>query len=429
MNIEKIIELLNKSHSPFHVVNVVKNILIENGFIEINEFDSFNIELNKKYFVIRNDSSIIVFKTPKNISNFHFQIEASHTDSPTFKLKQHPIISSNGCTLLNVEPYGGMIMSSWFDKPLSFAGRVVVKHGNTIETKLLDIEKDLLIIPNVAIHMNREINSGYKYNPAVDTLPIMSLSEVNFDDLLKSQLHSDDEIISHDLYLYNREKARVCGLNDEMLSSPRIDNLTSVYLSLNAIINSTSSDALQVFAAFDNEEVGSKTRQGAGSTFLADILWRISNSLGISQEEYYQAIAKSSLISVDNGHAIHPNHPEYSDQNKVFLNKGILVKYNASESYTSNALSSSIIKVIAKDNDIAVQDFENKSNIRGGSTLGNISTSQVSVLSVDIGLPQLAMHSSNEVCAVNDIEEMKKLLIKYFDYSITVKNGSITFKK
>ena len=429
MNIEKIIELLDKSHSPYHVVNIIKNILVTNGFKEVEEFESFNVELNKKYFSIRNDSSIIAFKTPTNLSNYHFQIEASHTDSPTFKLKQHPVISSNGCTLLNVEPYGGMIISSWFDKPLSFAGRVVVKNGNFVETKLIDIDKDLLIIPNVAIHMNREINSGYKYNPAVDLLPIMSLNEVNFEDLLKSHLNSNEEIISHDLYLYNREQAKICGLNDEILSSPRIDNLTSVYLSLNAIINSTSSDALQVFAAFDNEEVGSKTRQGAGSTFLSDILKRISHSLGVSCEEYHQAIAKSSLLSVDNGHAIHPNHPEYSDQNKVFLNKGILIKYNASESYASNALSSSIVKVIAKENGIDVQDYENKSNIRGGSTLGNISTSQVSVLSVDIGLPQLAMHSSNEVCAINDIEHMKKLLIKYFNYSIVVKSGSITFQK
>ena len=429
MNIEKLINLLNKSHSQFHVVEIVKNILKENDFKEINEFDSFNVELNKKYFVIRNDSSIIAFKTPSNTNNFHFQIEASHTDSPTFKLKQNPVVTSNGATVLNVEPYGGMIMSSWFDKPLSFAGRVVFKNGNLVSTKLLDIEKDLLVIPNVAIHMNREINSGYKYNPAVDLLPILSLSEVNFNDLLKSFLGQDTEIISHDLYLYNREEAKLCGLNNEMLSSPRIDNLSSVYLSLNAIINAKNSDSVQVFAAFDNEEVGSRTRQGAGSTFLSDILWRISHSLGIDCEAYHQALAKSTLISVDNGHAIHPNHPEYSDKNKVYMNKGVLIKYNANESYTSNALSSSIIKVIAKENNIDVQDFENRSDIRGGSTLGNISTSQVSILSVDIGLPQLAMHSSNELCAVKDIKDMTLLLVKYFEYSIVVNNGNILFNK
>ena len=203
-----------------------------------------------------------------------------------------------------------------------------------------------------------------------------------------------------------------------MLSSPRIDNLSSVYLSLNAIINAKNSDSVQVFAAFDNEEVGSRTRQGAGSTFLSDILWRISHSLGIDCEAYHQALAKSTLISVDNGHAIHPNHPEYSDKNKVYMNKGVLIKYNANESYTSNALSSSIIKVIAKENNIDVQDFENRSDIRGGSTLGNISTSQVSILSVDIGLPQLAMHSANETIGSKDICYMYKALLEFYNSTI-----------
>ena len=225
MNIEKIIELLDKSHSPYHVVNIIKNILVANGFKEVEEFESFNVELNKKYFSIRNDSSIIAFKTPTNLSNYHFQIEASHTDSPTFKLKQHPVISSNGCTLLNVEPYGGMIMSSWFDKPLSFAGRVVVKNGNFVETKLIDIDKDLLIIPNVAIHMNREINSGYKYNPAVDLLPIMSLNEVNFEDLLKSHLNSNEEIISHNAVLNDRKHLILSGVLDVEKFDENIDRI------------------------------------------------------------------------------------------------------------------------------------------------------------------------------------------------------------
>lgn len=429
MNIEKIINLLNKSHSQFHVVKIVKDILLENNFVELNEYDAFDVEINKKYFVIRNDSSIIAFKTPASLENYHFQIEASHTDSPTFKLKQNPIVSNNGCTSLNVEPYGGMIMSTWFDKPLSIAGRVVVKDKNTVKTELLDIDKNLLVIPNVAIHMNREINNGYKYNPAVDLLPVISLSNVDFNELLKQELGTDLEIISHDLYLYNRDQATLCGLHNEMLSSPRLDNLTSVYLSLESLIDASNNDSVQVFAAFDNEEVGSKTRQGAASTFLSDILRRISRSLGIKCEGHQQALAKSSLISVDNGHAVHPNHPELSDKHKSYMNQGVLIKYNASESYTSNALSSSIIKVLAHENKILIQDSENRSDIRGGSTLGNISTSQVSILSVDIGLPQLAMHSSNELCAIKDIEEMSKLLKSYYNCSITIKNGSITFKK
>ena len=427
MCIDKLIELLDKSHSSFHVVNLVKELLVSKGFEEINEFDSFDIKLDSKYFVVRNDSSIIAFKTPKNLENYHFQIAASHTDSPTFKLKQNPIVKTVEGSSLNVEPYGGMIMSSWFDKSLSIAGRVVVKDQNSVKTMFLDIEKDLLVIPNVAIHMNRDINSGFKYNPAVDTLPLISTDDVDFKTLLQNELKFDGEILSHDLYLYSRENAKLCGLNKEFLMSPRIDNLTSVYSSLCGLIHAENNDSLQVLAAFDNEEVGSRTRQGAGSTFLQDILVRVSKSLGIKKEQYHQAVAKSSVLSVDNGHAIHPNHPELSDKNKVYLNKGILIKYNASETYTSNALSSSIVKYLAAENNIPTQDFENRSDMRGGSTLGNISTAQVSALTVDIGLPQLAMHSSTELCAIEDIKNMTKLIKSYFNASITVKNGSIYF--
>lgn len=415
MKIQELITLLNKSYSQFHVVKICKEILDKNNFIQLDEKSKFNLEYGKNYYVTRNDSSIIAFKIPAEPAYFRFQVVASHTDSPTFKLKQNPIFKSGNYVSLNVEPYGGMIMSSWLDRPLSIAGRVVVRENNELKSHIVNVDKNLLFIPNVAIHMNRNINSGYEYNPAVDLIPLLSKDNMTLNSLFDNQFQ---EIVAHDLYLYNRDEARLCGMNDEFLSSPKIDNLTSVYTSLFALLNSENSDTINVFVAFDNEEVGSRTRQGAGSTFLADTLKRISINLKIDEESYLMSIAKSTLISVDNGHAIHPNHPEYSDKNPVILGEGPIIKYNASESYTTNALSSSLVQTIAKEAGVKIQHFENKSNIRGGSTLGNISIGQISILSADIGVAQLAMHSANEMCSTNDILDLYNLLLNYFNTNI-----------
>ena len=425
-SLDKLIELLNKSHSQFHVVYNIKNELLNAGFKEIKENEQFKLELGHNYFVTRNDSSIIAFKIPSEIKDYHFQITAAHNDSPTFKLKQSPLFKVNNTYSLNVEPYGGMIMSTWLDRPLSIAGRVIVKTETGVETKLIDVDKDLLVIPNVAIHMNREVNSGYKFNPAVDLLPLVSSTskEITINDLLGIK----NEILAHDLFLYNRDHSKVVGLEDEFLSSPRIDDLGSTYSCLLGLINSKNT-TIDVLAAFDNEEVGSLTRQGANSTFLKDTLKRITKSLGYDCDTHYQALAKSSLLSVDNAHAINPNHPEYSDKTKVLLNEGVVIKYNANQSYTTDALSSSIVKTLLNNRGHKIQDFSNRSDLRGGSTLGNISNSEVSLVSADIGLPQLAMHSANELCGVKDIDDMVYLIKDYYSTNIIVDKDKISFNK
>ena len=425
-SINKIVELLNKSHSQFHVVENIKNELLANNFIEIKENKDFKLEKGKSYFTTRNDSSIIAFKIPAEIKDFHFQITAAHNDSPTFKLKQQPLFKVFNTYSLNVEPYGGMIMSTWLDRPLSIAGRVVVKTETGVESRLIDVDKDLLVIPNVAIHMNREINSGYRWNPAVDLLPLVSSTnkEITMNDLLGIK----DEIIAHDLFLYNRDHSKLVGLEDEFLSSPRIDDLGSTYSCLLGLIASKN-NSIDVLAAFDNEEVGSLTRQGANSTFLKDTLRRITKALGFSCDEFYQAIAKSSLLSVDNAHAINPNHPEYSDKTKVLLNNGVVIKYNANQSYTTDALSSSIVKTLLNELGLKIQEFTNRSDLRGGSTLGNISNSEISLVSADIGIPQLAMHSTNELCGVSDVEDMVALIKNYYSTDIIVDRNKITFTK
>ena len=425
-NVNKLIELLNKSHSQFHVVENLKNELLNAGFEEIKENESFLLELGHNYFTTRNDSSLIAFKIPSKVENLHFQITAAHNDSPTFKLKQDPLFKVNNTYSLNVEPYGGMIMSTWLDRPLSIAGRIVVKTSDGVEAKLIDVDKDLLVIPNVAIHMNRQVNSGYAFNPACDLIPLVSSSEKEI--TLNDVLGVKEEIIAHDLFLYNRDHSKIVGLEDEFLSSPRIDDLASTYSCLLGLIASNN-NSIDVLAAFDNEEVGSLTRQGANSTFLKETLLRISKAIGNNKENHFQALARSSLLSVDNAHAVNPNHPEYSDKTKVLLNKGVVIKYNANQSYTTDALSSSIVKTLLKEDGLNIQEFSNRSDLRGGSTLGNISNSEVSLVSADIGIPQLAMHSTNELCGVKDIEDMVTLITSYYSHDIIVDKNKISIKK
>ena len=426
----QLIDLLSRSYSQFHVVNNIKERLLKLGFVQLSEHNLTQIEKGKNYFITRNDSSLIAFKVPENISDIKFNITAAHTDSPTLKIKPNPVIKRNNVTLLNVEPYGGLIMPTWLDRPLSLAGRVYYEEDNQIKNSLIAIERELLFIPNVCIHMNRNINDGYKYNPAVDLLPILSTCEedVNFENILKSELGLKDEakILSHDLFLFNCDTPKIVGLNNDFLASSRLDDLASTYSSLLGFENATNEEAISIYAAFDNEEVGSLTRQGANSTFLKDILSRITKSLDY---DYETSIANSVLLSIDNAHANHPNHPELSDQStKVLLNNGIVIKYNANQKYTSDALSSCIVKKICENEKLNYQEYTNRSDLRGGSTLGNISNSEVSLISVDIGLAQLAMHSSYEIMGLNDIIDMVNLTKAFFSSDITISNTAITIE-
>ena len=420
MEIENILNLLNHSYSPFHVVNNIEKELLKKGFQELAEKEDFRLEKGKSYFVKRNGSSIIAFTLPKGKAN-SFRITSSHTDSPTFKLKPNPIITYKNLLLLNTEPYGGGIYYSWMDRPLSIAGRLLVEDENGINSKLFAIEENLLTIPSVAIHMNRDINSNASFNPAKDMIPLLGNVEkdFSFSNYLKEKagLRSEETIIAHDLFLFSREKALLTGLNQEFVSSPRLDDLGSVYTSLFGFMNEKKdNDSVSLFVSFDNEEVGSLTRQGANSTFLSDILKRIASLLG---NDYRTMVANSVMLSIDNGHANHPNHPGYSDPTTdVELNKGVVIKYNANQKYTTDAISSALIKGIAAKENLLIQEYTNRSDLKGGSTLGNISNSEVSLLCADIGLPQLAMHSSYELVGKNDMKDMIHLVSSFYETKI-----------
>ena len=428
--LKDLMNFLDSSVTMFHAINECEKVLQNCGYIYLPENEKWNIRAGK-YYTKRNSSSLIAFDIANG--DYHFQISAAHSDSPTFKLKDRPIIESNGYLKLNVEAYGGMIDATWLDKPLTLAGRVMVDTGCGIETRLLFIDKDLLIIPNVPIHFNREINKGFAFNNQVDMLPVFSagnLSEADFYKMLAKELGVKPEaILAKDLYLVNRQKAAVIGYDNELISSGRLDDLECVYTSLLGFIEAMNNDHINVFAVFDNEEVGSVTKQGAMSTFLVSTLNRINKALGKSDEDYYRAIAKSMLISCDNAHAIHPNHPELFDvKNRPVLNKGIAIKESANQKYTTDAFSRAVLKKILDKNNIPYQTFANRSDIIGGSTLGNLSNTAVSMNAVDIGLPQLAMHSAYETAGAKDVEYAIEALRAFFETNIDIKDDKVSLE-
>ena len=425
-----LMNFLDSSVTMFHAINECEKVLKDSGYIYLPENEKWNIRAGK-YYTKRNSSSLIAFDIANG--DYHFQISAAHSDSPTFKLKDRPIIESNGYLKLNVEAYGGMIDATWLDKPLTLAGRVMVDTEYGIETRLLFIDKDLLIIPNVPIHFNREINKGFAFNNQADMLPVFSagnLSEADFDKMLAKELGVKPEaILAKDLYLVNRQKATVIGYDNELISSGRLDDLECVYTSLLGFIEAMNNDHINVFAVFDNEEVGSVTKQGAMSTFLVSTLNRINKALGKSDEDYYRAIAKSMLISCDNAHAIHPNHPELFDvKNRPVLNKGIAIKESANQKYTTDAFSRAVLKKILDNKNIPYQTFANRSDIIGGSTLGNLSNTAVSMNAVDIGLPQLAMHSAYETAGAKDVEYAIEALRAFFETNIDIKDDKVSLE-
>ncbi len=421
-NAEILIKFIKESPSAFHAVQNIKNRLLNEGMTELKEHETWNIVPGGKYFVTRNMSSIIAFKVPEN-DFAGFNIVTSHSDSPTFKIKENEeIVVNDEYVKLNTEKYGGMIMSTWFDRPLSVAGRIVVREGNSFITKLVDIDKDLLVIPNVAIHMDRTVNDGKKYNPQVDLLPLMGdiRCKGKFMDMVaESAGVKKEEIISTDLFLYNRQEGAVIGANNEYILSPKLDDLQCAFSSMEGFIKSNPEKSIAVYVVYDNEEVGSGTKQGAASTFLFDTLTRLSTALGKDNRDYLKALASSFMISADNAHAVHPNQPSLADPtNKPYINKGIVIKYNANQRYTSDAVSAAIFKGILDDLKISYQSFANRSDIAGGSTLGNISNTQVALNTVDIGLPQLAMHSAYETAGVKDTTDFINVCEKFYNLSV-----------
>lgn len=408
--------LLETSYSPFHAIKNMEEKLLETGFVCLDEKAKYVLKEGGSYYVKRNDSSILAFRLPLSDKPLSFRIAAVHSDSPTFKIKPNPLLQKGNLLSLNVEPYGGSIYSTWTDRPLSFAGRVVVKGEEGVSTRLLAIDEDLLEIPNLCIHMNREANNGFAYNPAKDLIPVFGYAEEGFDfnAYLLEKLGVKGEVLAHDLFLYNRDKPRFVGRNGEFLVAGRLDDLASAYTTLLGFLEGKSEEAADVFVCFDNEEVGSLTKQGANGDFLKNNLDRILIALG-KHDERGEVLARSFLLSVDNAHANHPNYPEISDPTThVSLGGGIVIKYNANQKYTSDATSAAYVKEIAKEAGVPVQEYTNRSDLRGGSTLGNISNSELSLNSCDIGLAQLAMHSSNELLAVKDLAYMVNLTSAYF---------------
>ena len=415
---QEIISLLDRSHSVFHVVKNMKERLQKKGFKELKESEPFALEKGGKYFVERNGSSILAFAVPSKPKP-GFRIVATHNDSPTFVLKPSPILNQAGVSKLSVEPYGGAIYYSWLDRPLSLAGRVYSKEGDKVVCTLVDIEEDLLVIPSLAIHQNREVNKGVELNAAIDMVPLWNEGAVeeDFKAYLSDKTKIPGEILSFDLSLYVRTKATFTGKEGSMVLSPRLDDLSSAYASLLAVEDFNKEEGLiPVFLSLDNEEVGSLTAQGACSDFLHRTLERILASLGYNEEEKGIALSRSFLLSVDNGHANHPNHPEKADAStKVGLNQGIVLKWNAEQRYTTSGRSASFIKALCLQKGLAFQEFTNRSDLRGGSTLGNLSNGQVSLLSADIGMPMLAMHSAVELCGKKDMEDMVVLLSSFYE--------------
>lgn len=414
------------AHAPtaFHAVAELKNLLNRDGFEELHESERWEIEPGKKYYVTRNNSSIIAVQVGTDLDDYSFHVTASHSDSPTFKLKENAEIEiAKRYTMLNTEGYGGMICSTWFDRPLSLAGKVMIKDGNRLETHLVKVDRDLLMIPSLAIHMDRKINEGRSLNKQVDMLPILSGSVKGtgaVKKLIAEELGvSEENIYGMDLFLYNRMEAVRWGHDDEFIGCPRLDDLQCAFTSVKGFLAAENDRNINVYACFDNEEVGSGTKQGAASTFLYDVLWRMNKALGKDEEEFRRAVASSFMLSCDNAHAVHPNYRQKSDEtNCVYMNEGIVIKSHAGQKYTSDAVSVAIFKMLCEKAEVPVQFFSNRSDEAGGSTLGNIAMSQVSMNTVDIGLPQLAMHSAYETAGVKDMEYMVKAVTKFYASNI-----------
>lgn len=412
----------------------LKEELLEYGFEELSEYEKWSDLKNQgKYFVSKGDSSLIAFTVPENNADVGFNIVATHSDSPSFSIKTNPDIFENGYLKLNVDEYGGIIYYSWLDRTLSIAGRVITQKDGGYQSQFINIDEDLLIIPSQAYHQNREVNKENKLNPQVDMLPIMSLSNEDslakiIDTYLKENCISFDRICDYDLYLYNRDKAKLVGINQEFILAPRLDDLGCVYPAFKSFIEEAITHFnynFNVCCVFNNEEIGSLTQQGADSEFLMDTLKRIAEATNI---DLLTALRNSMVISADNGHAIHPNAPSKSDPtNKVELNKGIVIKNNPR--YTTDALTSSLFKGICDNANAKYQMFACRNDLRCGSTLGGLSQSHVSVNSIDIGLPQLAMHSATETMGSKDIQYLYDALFEFYRSYFAREDNKVYIKK
>ena len=413
---EKLQAFLDYAHSTYHAIDFLKKQLEKEGYCPLSEGKKWEIVPGGKYYVTRGGSALMAFRVPAGEPN-GFLMSASHSDRPTFKWKENGELEGK-YTRLSVERYGGMLISTWLDRPLSLAGRVLVETESGVESKLIDIDRDLLLIPNVAIHMNRAANDGYKWNPATDVLPLLGGKDAKGKLMPLLEEMAGGKILGHDLFLYVRENAKVWGLDNEYISAQAIDDLACAWACTEGFLGAGESGSVPVLCVFDSEEVGSGSVQGAASDFLEATLMRLCSAMGWDLKAM---LSTSFMVSADNGHAVHPNHPEFADpQNAPVIGGGVVLKFNAAQRYTTDGVSGALFKKVCKNAEVPVQTYYNRADLPGGSTLGYISLAHVSVLSADIGLPQLAMHSAYETAGVADAENLVKAMKAYYSSTLSV---------
>ncbi len=407
---------LDKAHSQYHAIALLCGQLEAEGYTRLAEGEKWQLDKGGKYYLTRGGSALIAFRIPEG-DPAGFMLTASHSDRPTFKLKENGELTG-AYTRLSTEKYGGMLIAPWLDRPLSLAGRVLVEKDGRVESKLVDIDRDLLLIPNVAIHMNRKANDGYTWNPVSDTLPLMGGKDTagKLEELLREA--AGGEILGHDLFLYVRQNAAIWGVEGEFISGQALDDLQCAWCCTQGFLQAKESRAVPMLCVFDSEEVGSCSVQGAASRLLESTVARICQTAGY---DIHEMLSRSFMVSADNAHALHPNHPELADgKNAPVMNGGIVIKFNSNMRYTTDGVSAAVMRSVCKQAGVPVQTYYNRADMPGGSTLGNISLSQVSVPSVDIGIAQLAMHSCYETSGTKDIAYLVQAMAAF--YGLTLEN-------
>ena len=428
--VDRLMEYIEASPSPFHAVQSAARLLDAAGFTRLEEADFWPLEPGGRYYATRNQSSLIALRLPRGPLK-GWRMTAAHSDAPTFRVKADALAGDKAYARLEVEGYGGMNCASWLDRPLTVAGRAAVRRPGGVEGRLVYLDRDLLTIPSLAIHMQRDVNKGHDYNLQRDMQPLYGLAGAEpLTVLLARALEAaPEDILSTDLVLCPRQKPVRLGPGGELFQAPRIDDLACAYATLEGFLAAPLSGAGQIYCLFDNEEVGSSTRQGAMGSFLPDMLARVAEALGLGEQARRQALAGSLLLSADNGHAVHPGFPEKADpENRVYPNGGVVVKLNASQKYTTTGLTAGLFQAVCQTAGVPVQIFANRADEPGGSTLGNLLSQAVSIPMVDVGMAQLAMHAAVETAGSRDPEYLSRACAAFFSADFTLHaDGCYTF--
>lgn len=428
----RLLDFVRRSPTALHAAASAAARLKKAGYIELFERETWPLQAGGCYFVQRGGSAVAAFRLPAQTQHTHFQIYAAHGDSPALRVKTAARLTDSGYLRLNVETYGGGLWGTWFDRPLSLAGRVMVQTASgAVKPRLVNLDRDLMMLPSVPIHFNREANNGVKINPQADLCPILTLeTSLTLEGLLAAELDvAESDIVSHELFVYCRSQGVCWGAKEEFLSSPRLDDLECAFAGLEGLLTASQGGSIGLWACLDDEECGSQTLQGAAGTFLADTLERIGEALGWTRAQQLQAQAGSYLLSADNAHALHPAHTElYDAHNRTVMNGGVVLKHAIA--YSTDGLTEGILRQLCRQYKIPLQDFSNRSDVRGGSTLANIASTHLNIRMADIGLPQLAMHSAFETAGAADVEHLAQLARQFFANTLTENaDGSFYWEK